>query len=468
MTSAPPASPGAPGGGPQATGGTPWWPAPTSAGPLSATVDVPGSKSETNRALLLAAIADAPGRVRGALDSRDTHLMARALEALGAGIARDDATGDLLVTPLDRPRPGATVDCGLAGTVLRFVPPLAALADGVTSFVGDASALVRPVRPVLDALEGWGALVQYLGEPGFLPFRVSGAGALPLPGLPTEVEVDASASSQFVSALLLSAPLMDGPITVRARGRVVSLPHVDMTVAALRARGVRVEVAGGGAGGSHRWTVLPGRPRGGEVHIDPDLSNAGPFLAAALVCGGSVRVPRWPSSTTQAGDAWRGLLTRMGAEVVLDAGGLTVTGPGRRGLRGIDADLSDVGELTPTLAALAVLATTPSRITGIAHLRGHETDRLAALATEITRLGGDVDELDDGLAIRPAPLHAARVRTYADHRMATFAAVVGLAVPGVEVEDVATTAKTLPGFPRLWGAMVATASPGRTGTGRPA
>lgn len=450
-----------------APGDTQWWPAPTSRGPLSAHVQVPGSKSETNRALLLAATADTPGRVRGALDSRDTRLMTEALEALGADFSREAPTGDLLVTPLERPRGGATLNCGLAGTVLRFLPPLAALAEGTTTFIGDEAAQVRPVRPVLAALETWGARVTSLGEPGFLPFQVSGAGALPLPGAPREVEVDASASSQFVSALLLSAPLMDGPVTVRARGRVVSLPHVAMTVAALRARGVRVDTLLDEGGASHSWTVSPGRPRGGEVTIDPDLSNAGPFLAAALVCGGTVRVAHWPTHTTQAGDAWRHLLPRMGADVVLDEGGLRVDGPGREGLLGIDADLSDVGELTPTVAALAVLATTPSRITGIAHLRGHETDRLAALATEITRLGGQVRELPDGLEIHPVPLHAARLRTYGDHRMATFAAVVGLAVPGVEVQDVATTSKTLPGFTRLWTSMLSGGDRGRGGTGDP-
>ena len=448
-------TPGAP---PTEVSGTPgdtqWWPAPTSRGPLGAVVEVPGSKSETNRALFLAAIAASGSRIRGALDSRDTRLMTEALEALGARFSREEATGDLLVTPLAEPRAGATLNCGLAGTVLRFLPPLAARAQGTTTFIGDEAARHRPVGPLLEALETWGARTTSLGEPGFLPFQVSGAGVLPLPGRPREVRVDASASSQFLSALLLSAPLMDGPVTVRTRGPVVSLPHVAMTVEALRSRGVRVDTYPHDIDSSRSWTVAPGRPRGGEVTIDPDLSNAGPFLAAALVCGGTVRVPGWPQDTTQAGDAWRRLLPRMGAEVGREGDALWVRGPGRAGLVGLDVDLSDVGELAPTLAALATLATTASRITGIAHLRGHETDRLAALATEITRLGGEVRELDDGLEIHPAPLHAARLRTYADHRMATFAAVIALAVPGVEVQDVATTSKTLPGFTRLWTSML--------------
>ncbi|MCI1640923.1 MAG: 3-phosphoshikimate 1-carboxyvinyltransferase [Actinomyces sp.] len=443
MTEAPPSSP-------DDASGT-WWPAPVSPGPVDACVPVPGSKSQTNRALVLAALADGPVTLRGALDARDTRLMADGLRTLGARVERSD--GALRVTPLDRVRPGGLIDCGLAGTVLRFLPPLAALARGETTFTGDEAARARPVRPVLDALEQAGASVSYLGEPGFLPFRVRGSGVLPVPGAPHDLAVDAQASSQFLSALLLAAPLMSGPVTVRSAGRIVSAPHIAMTVAALRDRGVPVSELPGDTG-TRAWRIRPGRPRGGEIAIEPDLSNAGPFLAAAALTGGRVRVPDWPRGTTQAGDAWRGLLARMGARVALDGTGLTVEGPGASGLRGVDVDLSDVGELTPTLAALAVCAATPSRISGVAHLRGHETDRLAALAREITRLGGDVTELEDGLAIRPRPLHGARVRTYADHRMATFAAVVGLRVPGVEVEDVATTGKTLPGFTRLWARML--------------
>ena len=462
-----------------------WWAAPRASRPLRATVHVPGSKSETNRALVLAAIADGPGRVRGALDARDTRLMADGLHALGARITRaaEDGPGtrvpgDLLVRPLTQVRSGATIDCGLAGTVLRFLPPLAALARGTTAFVGDPAAEARPVGPVLDALASLGARVEWQGRPGFLPFRVMGTGRLPARGAPRDLTVESSASSQFLSALLLTAPLMDGPITLRAAGHVVSAPHLAMTVHALRARGVDVDIAvaddSGGAlvpdadtaTGSApvaaaratperpaAWTVHPGRPRGGDVHVDPDLSNAGPFLGAALLCGGSVTVAGWPRETTQAGDAWRGLLTRLGAQARRGPDGLTVTGggvAGRARLRGLDADLSDVGELTPTLAALTLFADSPSHLSGIAHLRGHETDRLAALAREITRLGGDVTEHADGLEIRPRPLHAARVRTYGDHRMATFGALVGLVVPGVEVQDIATTAKTLPGFPHLW------------------
>lgn len=427
------------------------WEAPLSPGSLDARVVVPGSKSQTARALVLAAIADAPGRILGALDSRDTRLMARALCQLGADVAADD-DASVRVTPLVRVRPGATVDCGLAGTVARFVPALAATARGTTSFTGDREALVRPLGPLLDALGSLGARVVPGGEAGFLPFSLTGP-LDPAPARGREVTVDASASSQFLSALLLAAPLMGGDLRVHARGSVVSLPHVRMTVEALRSRGLTVDedAPGPAAGGAPRgWTVRAGRPRGGDAVVEPDLSNAGVFLAAACVCGGRVRVAHWPRATTQAGDEWRGLLTRMGADVRFEGDDLVVEGPGRPGLRGIDADLSAVGELTPVLAALCVLAASPSRLTGIAHLRGHETDRLAALAAEITRLGGDVDELPDGLVIRPAPLHGARLLAYGDHRMATFAAVVGLAVAGTTLDDVSCTSKTLPTFPAMW------------------
>jgi len=195
-----------------------------------------------------------------------------------------------------------------------------------------------------------------------------------------------------------------------------------------------------------------------DVQVEPDLSNAAPFLAAALITGGRVRVPGWPQRTTQAGDALRDILDAMGADVALDQGGLTVVGTGE--IAGLDVDLHDAGELTPVVVAIAALAEDPSRVTGIAHLRGHETDRVAALATEINRLGGDVTEQADGLVVRPRPLHGGQVATYDDHRLATAATVIGLVVPGIEVENVETTAKTLPGFVDRWTAMLAGAGAG--------
>ncbi|HET7689428.1 MAG TPA: 3-phosphoshikimate 1-carboxyvinyltransferase [Nocardioidaceae bacterium] len=411
------------------------WPAPRPLGPVSTTVRLPGSKSLTNRALILAALSDGTSTVRRALRSRDTELMARALTALGAPV---DTTGEDWVVqpgPLHGP---ATVDCGLAGTVMRFVPPVAALADGPIEFDGDPHARTRPMSSVLDALRGLGATVD--GDR--LPFTVHGRGAL----AGGEVTIDASASSQFVSALLLAAPRFDTGVDVRHVGPPVpSLPHIDMTVAALREHGVEVDAS------PSRWVVRPGAVHALDVTIEPDLSNAAPFLAIAAVTGGSVTVPDWPASTTQAGDALREILTLMGAAVRLDDAGLTVSGAG---LRGLDYDLHDVGELTPAVAALCALADGPSRLRGVAHIRGHETDRLAALAAELNRLGGSVTETDDGLRIEPAPLRGGVFHTYADHRMAHAAVILGLAVDGVLVENVGTTAKTFRDFPEAWTSAV--------------
>ena len=422
----------------------PHWPAPTAAAPVSAAVPLPGSKSVTNRALVLAALAEGPGVVRRALRSRDADLMVAALRALGARLepsAETPASVDWHVTP-GPIRGGAAVDAGLAGTVMRFVPPIAALADGPVSFDGDPHARKRPMGPILDALRALGARV----DNDALPFTISG----PLTG--GEVTLDASGSSQFVSGLMLSAARFAKGVTIRHAGPPVpSQPHIRMTVQMLRAAEVVVDDSEPDV-----WRVEPGPIAARDVTVEPDLSNAAPFLAAALVTGGTVTIPAWPRVTTQPGDALRGLLTSMGATVArdehADAADLVVTGTGE--VTGIDADLREVGELTPTIAALAALATMPTRIRGVAHLRGHETDRLAALATEINRLGGDAEETDDGLIIRPRPLHGGVFRSYDDHRMATAGAVIGLRVPGVEVENIATTAKTLPEFVRMWTAML--------------
>ncbi|WP_116024204.1 3-phosphoshikimate 1-carboxyvinyltransferase [Thermomonospora umbrina] len=420
---------------------TPNWPAPVAPGPVDATVALPGSKSMTNRALILAALAAEPTRVVRPLRSRDTLLMTQALRDLGVRV--DEEGDDWLIAP-GGPRPlgSVRVDVGLAGTVMRFLPPVAALVDGEVTVDGDPRARERPMRPIIDALRALGAEIDDAGR-GSLPFTVRGRGAL----AGGAVTIDASGSSQLVSGLLLAAPRFAKGVEVRHEGPPVpSAPHLEMTVRMLREAGASVET------GDDVWRVAPGPLRGGESVIEPDLSNAAQFLGAALVTGGRVTVPGWPSDTTQPGDALRGLLARMGADVSTGPEGLTVRGPGP--VLGLDADLRDVGELTPVIAALAALATTPSRLTGIAHLRGHETDRLAALAREINALGGDVRELPDGLEIRPRPLHGGLFRTYDDHRMVMAAAVLGLAVEGVEIEDVATVGKTLPDFTGLWTRML--------------
>jgi len=418
------------------------WPAPHAERPLDATVDVPGSKSLTNRYLVLAALADGPSLLRSALRSRDTMLMAAALGALGVDVTTDTAS-DWRVTPGPL-RGGAAIDCGLAGTVMRFLPPVAALSDGPVAFDGDEQARQRPMGPVLDALRALGVRVDD-DDRGALPFSVHGTGGV----RGGTIDIDASASSQFVSGLLLAAARFDEGLTLRHVGVTLpSRPHIDMTVQVLRSAGVVVDDSIPTV-----WRVEPGTIAARDVHVEPDLSNAGPFLAAALVAGGRVRVPGWPSNTTQPGAQLADLLARMGGRVSLDGDVLTVTGDGT--VHGIDVDLSGAGEIAQTIAALAALADSPTRLRGIAHLRGHETDRLTALATEITRLGGQAEQTSDGLVITPRPLHPTLVRTYHDHRMATAGALIGLRVPGVEVENIATTAKTVPDFPVMWQRMLA-------------
>jgi 3-phosphoshikimate 1-carboxyvinyltransferase len=405
-------------------------------------VAVPGSKSVTNRALVLAALADRPSVLRNPLRARDTRLMADALAALGIGIAEDGA--DWLVDPAP-PQAPATVDVGLAGTVQRFVPPLAALADGPVRFDGDPRARERPLAPLLDGLRALGGTVDDGGR-GRLPLTVHGTGGL----RGGDAAIDASSSSQFVSGLLLAAPAYTEGVRLRhtGAGPVPSGLQLDMTVRMLRAAGATVE-----SDQDRRWwTVHSGRLRGGETTVPADLSTAAPFVAAAVATGGRVRIPGWPASCDQPGDRLPALLERMGARCALDGDGLTVAAGDR--IDGLDADLADCTELVPVLVALAALASTPSTFRGIGHIRGHETDRLAALATELARLGGAVTETADGLRLSPRPLRGGLVRTYADHRIAMAAAVLGLAVPGVLVEDVATTGKTVPDFVDRWTGML--------------
>lgn len=422
------------------------WPAPSAPGPVRATVTLPGSKSLTNRALVLAALSEAPSTISAPLRSRDTVLMADGLRALGIGIDERADPGSRAeswtVTPR-APAGPADIDVGNAGTVLRFLPPVAALGAGPVRFDGDPRARERPLGPLVVALRELGAVVHDEGR-GAVPLVVDGTGEL-RGGV---ADIDASASSQLVSALLLVGARTVHGIELRhvGQGEVPSAPHLRMTEECLRAAGASVAVD------DRSWRVAAGPLRAPDVLIEPDLSNAAPFLAAAVATGGAVRIPRWPARTRQAGDALRALLTAMGGGCELGADGLTATGGGS--VRGIDADLREVGELVPVLAALAALAGSPSYLRGVAHLRGHETDRLAALACEINGLGGDVREASDGLEIRPRPLHGGLFRTYDDHRMAMAGAVLGLVVPGVRVENVATTGKTLPGFVELWEDML--------------
>lgn len=431
------------------------WAAPVAAGPVDAVVTLPGSKSLTNRYLVLAALAEEQSRLRAPLRSRDTTLMAAALRTLGCRVEDAPAqSADWIVTPGPLSGP-ASIDCGLAGNVMRFVPPLAGLARGPVSFTGDAHAASRPMAPVLGALRTLGVAVDDGGRGG-LPFTVAGSGQV----RGGEVTLDASASSQFVSGLLLSGARYDDGVTVHHDGKSVpSLPHIEMTVETLRDAGAVVDDSE-----PHTWRVEPSEINALDVVVEPDLSNAAQFLAAALVTGGRVRIPGWPQYTTQGGDALRDILDQMGAEVHLDRDGLTVAAG--EAIHGIDVDLHDSSELTPVIAALCALADGCSIIRGVAHIRGHETDRIAALATELERVGGEVAQTEDGLRITPRPLRAARWETYADHRMVMAGAVLGLVTPGIVVEDVGTVAKTLPTFVTLWDDMLRQGGTPRAGGGR--
>ncbi len=415
------------------------WPAPLAHGPLSATVRLPGSKSLTNRELVLAALANSATELIDPLVSRDSQLMIAALESLGTGFQWIGS--DLVVTPNKLHGP-AQIDCGLAGTVMRFVPPLAALATGEISFDGDEGARRRPMHTTIDSLRALGVEVE--ANTKALPFRVIGHGSI----RGGELEIDASASSQFVSGLLLAAARFEQGLTLRHTGaELPSLPHIEMTLATLRQRGVVAKSLD-----ERTWRVEPGEIQGGRVVIEPDLSNAGPFLAAAMVAGGSVSIPNWPNQTTQVGNEFLNILPMMGASVKLEKNVLTIGSTGE--IHGIDIDLSIGGELAPVIAALAAIADSPSQLRGIAHLRGHETDRLHALATEINRAGGKAVETSDGLIIEPSALHGCTWETYEDHRMATAGAIIGLRIPGIVVENIETTSKTMPEFATLWKEML--------------
>lgn len=415
---------------------------------INATITIPGSKSVTNRALILAAISQTTSRLRRPLSSRDTDLMVKGLRSLGCKIEelKTPEGFDYQITPAKLMGP-TQIDVGNAGTVMRFLPPIAALATGLIHFDGDARSHERPLAPVITALEQLGISIEH-GNKYRLPLTINGSGKI-TGGV---IEIDASASSQFVSALLLLGPATENGITVKHVGKSLpSQPHIDMTIQMLRQFGGEVEVIG-----NTTWIVKPAKLMGQDLVIEPDLSNAAPFMAAAMICGGSVTIKDWPKQTTQPGDQLREIFGKMGAQISFTDQGLTVKGIGE--INGIEIDLHDVGELTPSIAAVAALASTPSTLRNIGHLRLHETDRLTALATEINKLGGDVTETPTDLIIKPKPMSVKKSNyvfsSYEDHRMATAGAIIGLAVDGVVVENIETTKKTLPDFPGLWQQML--------------
>lgn len=436
------------------------WPAPLATRPLNATVTVPGSKSLSNRYLILAALGNEPVTLVGLLRSRDTDLMMGALEALGVRCDVDTTTDTTVtVTPPSSGRFNGNVDvfCGLAGTVMRFVPGLALFADGPVHFDSDEQAYARPMRPVLDGLKQLGAKIEYHGEVGRLPFTITPPTELPTAQV--RVSIDSSGSSQFISGLLLIGSKLPGGLRLTHTGeKTPSLPHIRMTVADVTGACGAIEADES----ARTWTVEPRAIQlSDKVTVEPDLSNAAPFLGAALIADGTVRVPHWPETTTQPGGLLPGYLEQMGAKVSFPTiDGVRyceVTGDGT--VRGLGSfDLTAAGEIAPSLAAILVFADKPTDMVGIGHLRGHETNRLEALVNEIRRIGGVAEELPDGLRIEPVPsetLHEANMETYADHRMATFATMLGLRIPDIQVINVATTRKTLPDFVGMWNGMLA-------------
>ena len=417
------------------------WSAPSAKRPIHSTVSIPGSKSATNRAFVLAALGDSISKINKPLLARDTELMLQALKKLGCTITR---TNELIeITPMKRVHQDLAIDVGLAGTVMRFVPPLAALTAGVVHFDGDQRARNRPMKTLIDSLKALKISVDDESS-GSLPFSIISEGNVQ----GGEITIDASESSQFISALLLAGAKFSNGLTIKHVGnKLPSLPHIEMTIDMLNQVGVKVSSIE-----KNSWRVNPTVFKSKDWLIEPDLSNAGPFIAAAMVTKGEVTIKDWPQNTTQAGNVWIEILTKMGAQVSLTEKGLTVSQSGD--IKGIEFDLSDVGELTPVLVSIAVLANSNSSLTGIAHLRGHETDRLAALVENIKSIGGDAEENTDGLIIRPRKLHGGLWKSFDDHRMATAGAVIGLVVEGILVDDIKTTSKTLPDFENMWTSLV--------------
>ena len=403
-------------------------------GPLDAEIVVPGSKSLTNRALVLAALAEGTSTLRGALVADDTLAMAGAMSSLGARVVLDPELctvagigGRLAPGPLE-------IDARLSGTTARFVLPVLALGEGPYVLDGDQPLRDRPLGPSIEALRRLGADVDDSDRPGHLPVVVR-AGT----GRGDGVGVDGSLSSQFTSGLLLAAAAMPEGLAVELIGPVVSRPYLDMTLAVLRDFGVDA-----GTDGERRLWVRPGGLRATDHRIEPDASSASYFLAAAAVCGGRVRVPDLGTSSLQGDARFADVLRAMGAVVDRGPAGTEVRGTGR--LQGIDIDLTDMPDMAQTVAAVAVFADGPTTVRGVEVIRGHETDRIAAVVAELRRCGLDADEHPDGFTVHPGTPRATRVETYRDHRMAMSFAVVGLAASGIEIADPGCVAKTFPDF----------------------
>jgi len=417
------------------------WHAPTINGAINSTLEIPGSKSATNRAFVLAALGDKNSIITNPLFARDTNLMLEALEKLGCNVVKK--SNSVEISPMKKDHSEISIDVGLAGTVMRFVPPLAALSSGTSHFDGDERARNRPMKTLIESLKKLNVKVID-NHQGKLPFSIISDGQI----TGGEIEIDASESSQFISALMLVGAKFKNGLTIKHVGQnLPSLPHIEMTIEMLKEVGVKTNQIN-----TTTWRIDNQNINSKNWVVEPDLSNAGPFLAAAMVTKGEIKINDWPLQTTQAGNSWIEILSLMGANIQLNSKQLILKNDSE--IKGINYNLNDVGELTPVLVAISLFANSKSEFTGISHLRGHETDRLAALVENITAIGGDAKETEDGLIINPKQLHGGVWKAFDDHRMATAGAVIGLKVKDIYVDDIATTAKTLPNFEEMWNKMV--------------
>jgi 3-phosphoshikimate 1-carboxyvinyltransferase len=428
-------------------------------GPVQGLVRPPGSKSITNRALICAALAEGPSTLTGALESDDTQVMVESLRRLGlrvdwnrptatirisgnwpASTAQPTASGGRM--PPDNAAPPTRPDktshpldfyVGNSGTTVRFLTAMLTLGRGVFRLDGNARMRERPIQDLLDALRQLGADVSSELNTGCPPVLIRAQG---LPG--GEATVRGDISSQYLSALLMAAPYARRGVRLRIDGPLVSQPYVRITTAVMRAFGVEIHV-----GDLQAFDIHPGKYRGRTYAIEPDASAASYFFAAAAITGGQVTVAGLSPGSLQGDVAFVELLERMGCRVDHGPSGIAVQGGP---LQGIDADMNAISDTVQTLAAVALFADGPTTITGVAHIRHKETDRIGNLAAELRRLGAAVEERPDGLSIAPGPLRGAAIDTYDDHRMAMSLALAGLRVSGVTINQPRCVAKTYPGF----------------------
>jgi 3-phosphoshikimate 1-carboxyvinyltransferase len=402
--------------------------------PPDAKIRVPGSKSLTNRTLIIAALAEGHSRILNPLFSDDSYWLMNALVRLGIDVSADGERGEVCVSGQSGGIDASGVDLfvGNAGTVARFLPPVLALGRGPYTIDGVPRMRERPVADLVDAMRHLGAAVDYAGEHGRFPLAIEGGG---IRG--GEVRVSASKSSQFVSGLLMASPYAEAPVTLHPEGRK-EWPYVGITVVLMRAFGVEVDEANG------RFTVAPALYSSREYEVEPDASGASYFMAAAAVTGGRVRIPGLGSSSPQGDLRFAGVLRDMGCRVEIAPHSIEVIGPDR--LQGIEVDMNAFSDTMITLAAISPFATSPTTIKNVGHTRLQETDRLSAVATELNRLGVKTHTTASSIRIIPNIVRPGVIRTYGDHRMAMAFAITGLVAAGIRIEDPGCVAKTFPGY----------------------